>query len=260
MANYKLPPDVADILSRSTIAGNRLTLPPAQLDRKTYEAVNKAIELAGGKWNRSARVHVFTDDPRTKIDAMLGTGVAIDEKNLYQAFYTPDKVAAQVAQVADVAGCIVLEPSAGRGALADACMDAGAERVECIELHSQNAAYLRDRRYEVIEGDFLSLSPPSKAFAFSRIVMNPPFAKNQDVQHVAHALKFLCPGGVLVAVMLDNPGRAVYQDLIWGLRYEVHPLPKGAFHESGTDVGTLMLKIYAADSKRQQDSTGEHRS
>ena len=67
MANYVLPVEVAEILTASQINGNSLYLPPQQLDRKTYEAVNKAIENLGGKWNKKAKTHVFPFDPAPKI-------------------------------------------------------------------------------------------------------------------------------------------------------------------------------------------------
>jgi N12 class adenine-specific DNA methylase len=54
--------EVADILGNSKIEGNRLVLPP-NLDRKTYLAVNQAIESAGGRWDRRAEAHLFQGDP-----------------------------------------------------------------------------------------------------------------------------------------------------------------------------------------------------
>lgn len=247
MANVTLSPIVSEILGRATITENRLVLPPERLDRKTYEAVNKALVAAGGKWSTKAQAHVFGGDPRPKLGLMLETGVAIDEKKKYQAFFTPADLAAQVADMADVEGHTVLEPSAGHGSIADACLAAGAECVECIELNPESAAKLRMKEYPTTEGDFLSLAPKQ----YTRIVMNPPFTKDQDVKHVAHALCFLAPGGVLVAIMLANTARPRFAALVEGLDHDIEDVPAGAFKESGTLIATIILRVRSANNANE---------
>ncbi|MFE4305720.1 hypothetical protein ACFRR6_06665 [Streptomyces sp. NPDC056891] len=39
---------------------------------------------------------------------------------------------------------------------------------------------------------------------YQRVIMNPPFADRQDIRHVERALRFLQPGGLLVAVMFGS--------------------------------------------------------
>jgi hypothetical protein len=46
---HQIDQTVLEILSRATIDGATLRLPAEQLDRKTYQAVNTVIEVAGGK-------------------------------------------------------------------------------------------------------------------------------------------------------------------------------------------------------------------
>src|SRR3546814_13421981 len=58
----------------------------------------------------------------------------------------------------------------------------------------------------VRQADFLTL-PPSPIY--DRIVMNPPFDRGRDCDHVRHAFGFLKPGGILVAVM---SARAEFRD------------------------------------------------
>ncbi len=239
MANVILSPVVSEILGRSIILDNSLALPPERLDRPTYEAVNKAIVAAGGKWNRKTQSHVFDGDPRSKLGLMLETGVAIDEKKKYQAFFTPSDLATEVADMAEVEGHTVLEPSAGDGSLADACLAAGAKRVECVEMNPDSAAKLRIKEYPTIEGDFLGLAPN----LYTRIVMNPPFTKNQDLKHVAHALRFLAPGGILVAIMLANTSRPKFVALVEELDHDIIEVPAGAFKESGTSIATIILRV-----------------
>lgn len=240
MIANKLSPEVADVIRRATVTDNSVVLPPDRLAPKLYQAVNKALMNAGGKWNTKSQAHIFSGDPAPKIAAMLETGVAENEKKKYQAFHTPPALALEIAEMADVLGAKVLEPSAGHGALADACRSAGAADVSCVELHSEAAAKLRAKRYQVVEGDFLTLkAEPS----FDRVVMNPPFTRDQDIAHVRAALMWLRPGGMLVSVMAGNKERPRLATLLRGLDHDLEDLPSGAFKQSGTSVATMLLTV-----------------
>ena len=131
--------EVMTALSGATFDGPRLLL-GGQLDRKVYAAVAEVIEAAGGKWNRRAGAHLFEGDAADAIDPVLATGAVTSAKVELQQFYTPPEVASLAMAAADLRpGMTVLEPSAGRGALA-----AGAKpgtvipRLSCLE--SQGAA------------------------------------------------------------------------------------------------------------------------
>lgn len=240
MSDARITPEVADVLRRSTITGNVLVL-PEQLDRPTYEAVNKVLVNSGGRWKRG-KGHVFESDPRPRLGLALESGVAVDEKKKFQAFYTPQGLAARVVSLANVNGCVVLEPSAGEGALALECQRAGAEAIVCVEINGVATRKLAERGLLYAHADFLVLKP-SDLGEFDRVVMNPPFSKNQDVRHVAHALKFLKSGGVLVAIMSPNTQRKAFDELLSAGRSEVFEVPEGAFAESGTSIRTIILKI-----------------
>ena len=158
MADAKLTPEIAEIIRRSTITGTSLVL-PAQLDRKTYERVNSVIVNCGGRWNRSAKAHIFDRDPLAKLGLALESGVAIDEKKKRQAFYTPAALARDLVQRADVAGKRVLEPSAGGGALVDAAIAAGAAEVVLNEYDDDASTALADRFGMCIHEDWLAIQP-----------------------------------------------------------------------------------------------------
>lgn len=49
--------------------------------------------------------------------------------------------------------------------------------------------------------DFLTITPDKWGRQYDAIVMNPPFERLQDIDHVRHAFRFLKPGGRLVAIM-----------------------------------------------------------
>ncbi len=242
MADYTIPDEVSSVLRASTFNGNVLILPPGQLDRPLYEAVNKAIAFAGGKWKRGVG-HVFSSDPRPKLGLILETGIAVDEKKKFQAFYTPTGLAEQLIEMACLeSGSRVLEPSAGAGSLLRA-MGNQCNKV-AVEINEELIPQLIKLGLSGLKihcADFMQCN--GDLGLFDRVVMNPPFTKNQDVKHVSHALKFLKPGGILVAIMADNQTRKGFVELIDGRDYEISLIEAGAFSESGTNVRTLILKI-----------------
>lgn len=94
----------------------------------------------------------------------------------------------------------VLEPSAGRGDIADR-LRAYVDQVTVVEPHPQLAELLAGKGYGPFTGSFETFDPSQ---AFDRIAMNPPFAGGRDMDHVQRAFGMLAPGGVLVALMNDG--------------------------------------------------------
>src|SRR5690606_5547682 len=71
-----------------------------------------------------------------------------------------------------------------------------------VEINPNFISKLNDLYPAVImERDFL-LQP---ILQVDRVVMNPPFSKQQDIDHIYHAFKFLKPGGILVSVVSESP-------------------------------------------------------
>ena len=52
--------------------------------------------------------------------------------------------------------------------------------------------------------DFLNPSEWATAFKYDRIIANPPFTKNQDIDHVMQMWNFLKPGGRIVSIMSNS--------------------------------------------------------
>lgn len=241
MPHVKPSPEVETILRRSTIEGNVLKLPPGQLERSLYEQVNKALVAAGGKWKRG-KGHVFPGNPSEKLGLALESGTVVDEKKLYQFFPTPPDLAAEIVARAHVSGMWVLEPSAGAGALVRECMAQGATYVECWEINEEHADALCSWDNSSTHFDDFLDSPPDPRF--DRVVMNPPFTKQQDLKHVAHAVKFLKPDGLLFAIMQGNRGPEDIEKLTGdGFSISMEPLPENAFKESGTNIRTALAII-----------------
>ncbi|UNT11595.1 phospholipase D-like domain-containing protein [Klebsiella pneumoniae] len=132
----------------------------------------------------------------------------------------------------------ILEPSAGTGAILQAIRDA-VPRAKCdaVELHAGLARHLQAHFPEVRIwcGDFLEYHPERR---YTRIIMNPPFNRGDDIRHIRRALTLLEPGGILTGICLDGPRQ---QKALESLADVWEPLPRGTF--TYTQVATAILRI-----------------
>jgi predicted RNA methylase len=259
----KISQDVLEVLSRCRIDDAGVFL-PAALDRKLYLRVDTVLQAIGGKWNRKAKCRVFEHPAADRLDDAIVSG-EVDKPADFGYFPTPEPVVKHLLVRADLqVGHTVLEPSAGQGAIADACKRV-AFVVMCAELLEANRAVLKKKKHVLIGSDFLQMPFPRDPGRwtqdgfdgnfFDRIVMNPPFAKQADIRHVQHAFKFLRPGrgsksgGRLVSVM--SSGVTFRQDKLSVAFREfvadhgglVEPLPEHSFRESGTDVNAVVVTL-----------------
>jgi predicted RNA methylase len=239
--------EVMGILGRAETDGNCLRF--GQVDRAEYVAVNKVLEAAGGKWSRRDRGHVFQEDAGPVLAGLLAGGqVATPAEAGW--FPTPPAVVALMLDAAALEpGLEVLEPSAGTGAIAGPAAGRGC-LVDVIEQDESRAGVLISAGYArtVAQADFLTVEARP---AYHRVIMNPPFSGKADIAHVLHAVRFLRPGGLLVAVMSggtefrSDKRTAGFRDLVEQAGGTITRLPDGAFHESGTDIRTVLVTLPA---------------
>lgn len=168
----------------------------------------------------------------------------------------------------------ILEPSAGTGQLARRCItsikdfsdwsDYGEpekmERwrheyrfdnlVDCVELQSTLAHGLESTGLynRVYCQDFLTLRPEATGL-YDIVVMNPPFDRERDIDHVMHALTFLKPGGLLTAIMSsgtefrETKKAAAFREVVAKMGGHFIDLPPGSFSEVGTNVNTCYVQL-----------------
>lgn len=248
MRALKVSEPVMAVLSTARCDGTALFLTSGQLDRKLYEATNKVLEAAGGKWNRKTRGHVFPGDAAEAMDQVLISG-EITRPQDFGFFPTPPAVVERLFELADLdAAHVTLEPSAGTGAIAQPLARIVAS-VACVELQAKHAETLRKAGLTVTEGDFLATTP---APIYDRVVMNPPFAKQADIRHVMHASRFLKPGGRLVSVMAagvnfrEDRTAVEFRAFLAERGGEIESLPEDSFKASGTSVNTVIVTLEAA--------------
>jgi len=203
----------------------------------------------------------------------------------YGYFPTPSRLAEEVVGHANLSSwdreagghrrLRILEPSAGGGALARLCAaprfhkhdnewseehktwiqvgkgEPYRHRVDCVELQPHLADELKAEGIynRVWCQDFLTLSPAVTGL-YDRIVMNPPFDLERDIDHVMHALDFLEPQGFLTAIMSagtefrETRKAVAFRALMKKLNAQTGDLPPGSFSEMGTNVNTMLLKVW----------------
>jgi hypothetical protein len=142
---------------------------------------------------------------------------------------------------------MVLEPSAGSGNIADAIKAAyPSATIHAIEPNLKLRELLTLKGHALVGSDLLETNSVP---IYDRIVMNPPFEKQADIDHVRKAFEQLRSDGILVSVMSPSfefrADRKSTEFRTWleaiGAYWE--DLPNGSFKSSGTGVATRMLVI-----------------
>lgn len=221
----------------------------APVNRKQYEKVIKAIEVAGGVWNRKAKAHIFNSDPREALGLIVAQGKATVARD---GFYpTPNPLVEQMLTLAFLQRRMrVLEPSAGDGAIAKlVAAKVSPLNLVLVEKDPGRAKALREQGYRLVyERDFL-LMTPAELGQFDRVYMNPPFELFQDIDHIMHAYSFLLPGGMLVGIMGESAffrseNKALdFRAWLREVGGQDRRLPEGAFKASGSNVQARMVLI-----------------
>lgn len=247
----KIDTDVLEILDQCDISGEMLYLPEVQLSRPLYVKVNKVLESLGGKWNKKTKAHMFSSPLGDRLEEIIQTRCYVDVKKKYQFFETPRSIVLQMIQKLELADNMeILEPSAGHGAIADVLYEYVQEHsfknvgLTCIEVNEQNCLIIKQKRFHVIQLDFMKYHEKHH----NSIIMNPPFSRQQDIDHVMHAWHILASPGILVSVVSESPFFRTtekardFRELVETHGYS-EKLPEGSFKESGTLVSTRLVVL-----------------
>lgn len=241
--------NVVEILKHCTLEDNVLKLPAVQFNKKSYAEAKKWIEEAGGSWQGGKiQGFAFPFNPE-RVVSILKEGKRCNLQQEYQFFETPSDVADWLVMLA---GGIheddtVLEPSAGRGALIKAIHRAcPSVIVECYELMPENRELLHTLDNVILlDEDFTKESVGS----YTKIIANPPFSGNQDIEHVRLMYERLEEGGTLAAITsqhwkFSSEKRCVdFRKWLEEVHGEVFEIGAGEFKESGTSIGTMAVVI-----------------
>lgn len=237
---------IEQILNDCTVDGNLVRLPSVQLDRDVYVKVADKLKKIGGKWKGGkVQAFVFDHDPSDLL-ADIQDGKTRNIKKEFQFFETPARLANQLVELAALqVGHFVLEPSAGRGAIIrEIPTNFIAHYFEINPLcdSSLNAFHNAKRcGYDFLQAD--------ESHQFDRIIANPPFSNNQDIDHIRKMYEVLKPGGRIVSIASTHwqigqeKKASEFRGWLYNQFHEVHQLEPGTFKESGTNVGATVIVI-----------------
>ena len=236
---------VEKILSECVLEDNIMRLPQVQFNKKRYLEVKNRILEAGGEWNGQLNGFTFDFDAK-RVFELLKSGKRCNLQQEFQYFATPDAIADIAAsKFSTLDGShTILEPSAGRGSLVKAvrrrCPSA---IVDCYELMPENVEHLEKVEGAHIVGtDFMNCHDK-----YDRIIANPPFANNQDIDHLYMMYERLNVGGELSCIVsqhwkfANDQKCAHFRQWLEMNEAEITDFDKGDFKESGTIVGTSLI-------------------
>jgi predicted RNA methylase len=248
----KLSPKALEVLDSIEVIDKQARITAGQLDRALYLEINAALEALGGRWNKKSKVHLFENNPLDALDQVVVDGEFSNEVRDFEFFETPLETSAKLLLSIELEpGDLVLEPSCGDGALIEAILTKE-PKVEVLAYEARTSAAKKTRErfssknVTVNDGDFLNEKPDPR---FGFVVMNPPFGRQADIDHVLHAYKFLKANGKLVSVMSasvkfrTNRKTVEFREFVESHGGSIEPLPAGSFKGSGTNVNTCLVVI-----------------
>lgn len=239
-----------ETIKNCTVDGNIIKLPEGQLDRPVYNQVKKALEGIGGKWKTNKQGFVFASDPSDLLAEIQG-GKKINLKKDFQFFATSPEEADRCVELAGIKDLSpyarICEPSAGQGAIVNAINRVRPDKVVyCYELMPQNQPILTELETVIFMGEDFLLEDKEQ---YDCIIANPPFSKNQDIDHVKHMYDRLNDGGRLVSITSthwvdsSNKKETAFREWLDEVGAQIHTIEAGAFKASGTQVGGKIIVI-----------------
>jgi phospholipid N-methyltransferase len=238
-----------DVLKQCRVEGLVVKLPEGQLERKLYQDVAKALQLIGGKWVGGKTFgFVFQTDP-TELLAEIAGGEKRNLKKEFQFFATPSNLADELCVLANLQESdSILEPSAGQGAIIKSINKLVKSTPDCFELMEVNKIILKKSglNFNLVGDNFLLYDGNKK---YDKIIANPPFSNNQDIEHLQKMYKLLKAGGKVVCITSEswvsgNQKKQVeFKSWLDKQDVVVVNIPRKTFSESGTMVGGVIVII-----------------
>ncbi|MFD0992379.1 zincin-like metallopeptidase domain-containing protein [Tenacibaculum geojense] len=174
-------------------------------------------------------------------------------------FPTPKKLTAKLLENLTIEkGDTILEPSAGIGLMAEVIKKEYPDnKLTLLEKVTTLHEICELKGFDSINMDFLKHQQK-----YDVIIMNPPFEKNQDIDHVLHAFSLLKDGGRLMAIMANNKEgsrikkRQQFNDFInkygW---FKVNP--SGSFKSSFKPTGVNTITVFLEKPFKQNKPKNE---
>lgn len=241
--------ELQESLNKCRIEGTTLFLPPISDGAlANYNEVRTALLNSGAKYKRNT--FVFPNDAKPYIDRLMG-GDKVNIKQEFQFFGTPAKLADELVSRVEIKKTHkVLEPSAGQGAIIEAILRVvSIDKIDCCELMDINRNILTGHPcVRFICDDFLNIPTQYDGY-YDVIIANPPFNKNQDIDHIKKMYACLKKGGTLVSIASKSwsfgsqKKQVAFREWLDEVGATTEEIENGAFKESGTTVGGFIIVI-----------------
>lgn len=233
-------------ISKCTINGNIVNLPFEQLTN--YADLRKAFLNAGAKYKNNT--FIFPSEAEPYINRLMG-GESVNIKKEFQFYGTPDNLADKLVRNADIndSDLLILEPSAGQGAIIKALHRIfPGRKIQWCELMpiNQTVLFALQDKQTFIQPNFLEYTGDAK---FNKIIANPPFNKNQDIDHILKMWDCLADNGRIVTIASKhwqnskNKKETAFREFLNVVNAVVTEIPTGEFSESGTKIATCKIII-----------------
>lgn len=244
-----------DVLKKCTLDGRVIRLPKMKLDKELYDEVKNILYKNGAEW-KGHRIQgfLFQFDPK-EIFERFQSGEKVNLKQEYQFFETQINLARTMVMEAGITkvppSFKILEPSAGQGGVLRAIAEVlPSMSIDICEVMPENIEVIKQRGYRVnfICEDFLQIPKALTGF-YDRIIANPPFSNNQDIEHCMKMYECLKKGGRMVTILGTSwmHGKQKKQEAFRKWLKEVDAtienIAAGAFSQSGTTVKTVLCII-----------------
>jgi hypothetical protein len=247
----KLTNEQIDILKEIKVDWNKIYL-QWQLDRKQYININQVLETIWAKWNKKEKVHIAewltNEDLINALSEIYETWEVETLKDIvkkYQFYPTPKEVVEYLVELAEIKeNDEVIEPSAWDGAILKVILEkypVGFIKIYANEIYRDRYLELLKILDKVSQDDFLNFNN----MYFDKFIMNPPFAKSQDVKHILKAYELLKDWWRIVSVAsssIQYREGQLYEELR-ALNPEFIELPEWSFKESWTMVNSIIVVI-----------------
>ncbi len=274
-------------------AVSRLLITRDELAPKVFREVKEICTRLGARWNQASQSFLFGYDPTRALEVVQASGV-MPPKNPYAHFQTPDSISEGMIRYEFrlfegehypgyhhgqplhachyiPAGLRILEPSAGKGAIARwirqlySMLGREDYTLHCCEIDPINRAILEQQDFAGVADDFLTYHLEPGEALYDIVIMNPPFLDLEYIEHIEHAWELLSDReGRLVAIV---PSSFFWREEAKCQRFrtlvrlygEEPPMvyPRGRFKESGTTIETALVSLVKQDqSWRTQPYAG----
>jgi phospholipid N-methyltransferase len=234
------------------------TISPALASLTTRAAIENALFTSPCDSAFYALYNAVSRDERNEERVLRLTNEAAT-LNIPGYFPTPPQLATRLIETACIEpGNTILEPSAGGGNLIDAILSNQPNaqisycELNCFLLDILRYKYEKVKQVTFIGRDCLEIDEHRLERRFDRVIMNPPFERGEDADHVLHAWhSLLAPKGILTAIVSagiffrsDKKAQS-FREFLTARKAVINEVPAGSFKSSGTGIETKIVQLRA---------------